>query len=141
MKMAAITQFRLRQHWRELRRGRPGRRFVARYERAQEEERCGAGERLVLITLAVLFLAIGLVLSVIPGPALPFFFLAGGLLASELRFVALFMDWSEVRVRKIAAWLKRHWRRLPVTGRIALLGFAACCSLATVYFGYRVFTG
>ena len=139
--MAAITQFHLRRQWRELRRGRPGHRFQARYERAQAEQRCGAGARILLMVIAVLFLAIGLVLSVFPGPALPFFFLAGGLLASELRFVARFMDWSEVRVRKIAAWLKHHWRRLPVLGRVALLIFGACCSMATAYFGYRVITG
>ena len=95
----------------------------------------------VLAAIAVVFLAIGIVLSVIPGPALPFFFLAGGLLASELRFVARFMDWSEVRIRKFAAWMKRHWRRLPVAGRIALFLFAACCSAATAYFGYQIITG
>ena len=139
--MAAITRFNLREHWRELRRGRPGHRFQERYERARAEQRCGAGERVVLIILAVLFLSIALILSVFPGPALPFFFLAGGLLASESRFVARFMDWSEVRTRKIAAWLKRQWRRLPATGRIAVLAFGASCSLATAYLGYRIITG
>jgi hypothetical protein len=141
MNMSATLQVRFREHWRELRRGRPGHRFQDHYERAREEGRSGAGERIVLVTVAVLCLAIGAVLSVIPGPALPFFFLAGGLLATESRWVARFMDWSEVRMRKIAGWLKHHWRQLPFVARIVLLVIGACCSAATGYWGYKVFTG
>lgn len=139
--MAAIMQFHFREHWRELRRGRPGRRFQARYERAHEQKRAGMGERIVLAAVAVVFLAIGIFLSVVPGPALPFFFLAGGLLATESLWVARFMDWSEVKLRVIVAWLKRVWRRLPVAGRIALSVFGTCCSAATAYLGYKLLRG
>lgn len=139
--MAAILQFRFREHWRELRRGRPGRRFQARYERARQDQRAGAAERILLAIVAIVCLAIGAVLSVVPGPALPFFFLAGGLLATESRWVARFMDWSEVKTRLIVAWLKRVWRRLPVPGRIAVSVVATCCSAATAYLGYRLLRG
>lgn len=139
--MAAMMRFHFREHWRELRRGRPGRRFQARYQRAHEDQRAGAAERIVLAMVAVVCLAIGVVLSVVPGPALPFFFLAGGLLATESLWVARFMDWSEVKLRLIFAWLKRVWRRLPVAGRIALSVFGTCCSAATAYLGYRLLRG
>ena len=139
--MAASMQFHFREHWRQLRRGRPGRRFQARYKRAREDQRASAAERIVLAIVAVVCLAIGAVLSVVPGPALPFFFLAGGLLATESLWVARFMDWSEVKVRLIVAWLKRVWRRLPVPGRIALSVVGACCSAATAYLGYMLLRG
>jgi hypothetical protein len=140
-KMSATTPFHFREHWRELRRGRPGRRFQARYERARQQKRARAAERIVLALIAVVFLAIGIVLVFIPGPAIPFFFLAGGLLATESLWVARFMDWSEVKLRLIIAAGKRFWRHLPMPGRVAVSLFATCCSAATAYLGYRLLRG
>ena len=94
-----------------------------------------------MIAAAIVCLAIGAVLAVIPGPALPFFFLGGGLLATESRVVARFMDWAEVRLRKIIAWAKRRWHRMPLIGRIAVVMFAACCSATTFYLSFRLFRG
>lgn len=67
--------------------------------------------RIVTIAVAVVFLAVAAVLSVIPGPAFPFFILAGALLATQSKTVARWMDWLEVRARKLFAWLKRRWHR------------------------------
>lgn len=140
--MAATTHSGFREHWRELRRGRPGHRFQTRYERARRnEKRSGAWQRLALIALALVFVAIGAVLVVIPGPAVPFFFLAGGLLATESRYIARFMDWSEVLIRKVVAWGKRHWRRMPQAARIVLIVIGACCSAGTAYLSYRFIRG
>src|SRR5688572_16410802 len=102
--MAIALHFSFREHWQELKRGRPGRRFQDRYDRARSEEsRGGPIKRIALIGLAIVCLAIGVVLAVMPGPAVLFFFLAGGLLATESRIVARLMDWLEVRLRKIIA--------------------------------------
>ena len=134
--MAATLGFDFREHWRDLKRGRPGRRFQARYERARQKAHgSGFGKRIVLIAVAIVCLAIGVVLSVMPGPAVLFFFLAGGLLATESRFIARFMDWCEVQLRRAFAWAKRRWRSWGTFGRmvaivvgvitLALLGFVA----------------
>jgi hypothetical protein len=140
--MAGTMPLFFRRHWRELRRGRPGHRFQARYERARKEQhRSGAGQRVILVVLALIFIAIGVVLSVIPGPAIPFFFLGGGLLATESKPIARFMDWCEVLIRKIIAWGKRHWKRLPLIARIVLIVVGVCCSAATGYLAYRFMRG
>ncbi len=130
----------LRKHWRELKRGRPGHRFQDRYERAKRERRKGGGawRRVAMLAAGCVCLAIGVVLSVIPGPAIPFFFLAGGFFGTESRIVARFMDWIEVRARTLAAWAKRHWRRLPRPAQIALLVLGACCSAGMAYLSYRM---
>src|SRR5687768_16506516 len=108
--MGATVQFQFREHWRDLKRGRPGRRFQDRYERARHEEAStGAAQRIGLIVAALVCFAIGLVLAVMPGPAVVFFFLAGGLLATESPWVARFMDWGELKIRKLVAWGKRRW--------------------------------
>ena len=140
MPMAAITLSHFREHWRELRRGRPGHRFQARYERARREANRGSvGRRIALLVLAFAMIAIGAVLAVIPGPAIPFFFIAGGLLATESRYVARFMDWMEVLIRKVFAWGKRKWRRLPTVVRVILIIVGVCCSAGSAYLSYRFF--
>ena len=129
----------LRSHWRELRQGRPGHRFQSRYDRARRQKnRTGTALRVLLVLVALVFLGVGVVLVVIPGPAIPFFFLGGGLLAAESRPIARFMDWGEVVARKVFGWGKKHWKRLPLAARIALVVVGACCSAATGYLAYRV---
>lgn len=130
----------VRTYWRDLKRGQPGHRFQDRYERAKRERRKGGNHwrRIVMFTAGIVCLAIGVVLSVIPGPAIPFFFLAGGLFGTESRLIARFMDWIEVRARKLAAWAKRHWHPLPRTAKIVLMIVGACCSAGMAYLSYKV---
>ena len=140
--MGATTHFHFREDWRELKRGRPGRRFQDRYERARREDKeCGAGQRIVMLIAGIVSLAIGALLVVFPGPAIPFLFIGGGFLATESRVIARFMDWSEVRLRLLFRWGKGHWRKLPAVARVLLLMLAACCSAATMYFSYRLMRG
>ena len=142
--MAASAHFGdyLREHWSALKSGRPGHRFVERYERAREAEQDnGAGKRVLMIAGGCVALAIGLVLMVFPGPAVPFFFLAGALLATESRTIARGMDWAEVRGRRIADWVEQRWERLPWPVQIALLILGGTASLAALVLGYRWLQG
>jgi hypothetical protein len=140
--MAATLHFHFREHWRDLKRGRPGSRFVERYRRARQEDRQrGPWHRVALIAAGVVCLLIAAILTVIPGPAIPFYFLGGGLLATESRVIARFMDWAEVQLRKVIAWGKRRWRQLPKFGRVAVLVLGACCSVAGAYFSIHLLRG
>jgi hypothetical protein len=142
--MPAATDFNLhlREHWEDLKRGRPGHRFQERYKRARRDEaRSGIGKRVVMTVTGLVVLMIGAFFAVMPGPAIPFFLLGGALLATESRVIARAMDWIEVRGRKIVAWGKRRWKRLPMAGRIAVVGCAACCSAGSAYGMYRLFHG
>jgi hypothetical protein len=140
MNMAVIMQF--REHWRDLQRGRPGRRFQARYERSKQENgRSGPAKRILLICLAVVFLAIAVVLMVMPGPAFVFFILAGALIATESKAVARVMDWAEVRIRSVLAWARRQWRRSSKAGRVGVVIVAITCIAVLAYAAYRFFFG
>jgi hypothetical protein len=137
--MAAIAHFHFREHWRDIKRGRPGRRFQERYERARRNERkTGAAQRIFFLVAGLVALAIGGLLAVFPGPAIPFFFLAGALLATESRILAKGMDWAEVRLRKLGAWGKKRWQRLPQPARVVLVILGAGCSAASAYFSFRL---
>jgi uncharacterized protein (TIGR02611 family) len=140
--MAATLQFSFRKHWRDLKRGQPGRRFQDSYQRARKREAgSGAMERIILIVAALVCFLIGVVLTFIPGPAILFFFLGGGLLATESRWVARKMDWIEVRCRRLFSWAARRWHRLPLAGRVGLGIFATAAVALAAYWAYRLFLG
>jgi hypothetical protein len=140
--MAGTLHFHFRDQWRELKRSRPGHRFRDRYARAREEaHECGAGQRILTWVIGIVALAIAAFLSVFPGPAIPFFVVAGGLFATESRTIARFMDWAEVRGRRVAAWGKKRWRKLPTVARVALLIAGGCASAGMAFLTYRFMTG
>ena len=128
--------------WRILRRGAPGHRFQDRYEAGHRtRDRRSMVGRVVRMVIAVAFVAIGVVLMFIPGPAILFFLIAGGLLAAESRRVARALDWSEVKLRKLASWLKAQWQKLPLAGKIVVAVVLLAIGAAGLYVGYRIMFG
>lgn len=110
--MALTMPVQFRKRWRDLQHGRPGHRFQSRYEQVRQvERRPGVGRRILIIAFAMVLIAIGAVLLVIPGPGILFLLMGGGMLATESRSVARFMDWSEIHGRKMAARVSRRWKR------------------------------
>ncbi len=132
----------LKRQWEVLKRGKPGRRFVERYQSAQRKEnRATLATRIVRFAIATVAIALGLVFAVIPGPAILFFALAGALLASESRGVAKFLDWCEVKIRAVVKWALRIWKRLPLAGKVAMLIVGAAGSVGVAMASYRMFAG
>jgi hypothetical protein len=128
----------LKDDWGALKRSKPGRRFQDRYDRHKEAGRKAPWKRALNLAIAVLSLAIALVLVVIPGPAILFFFISGGLLATESRFIAVGLDRLEVLLR--AGWLslRRFWSRRSRGGKATLLGVAALLVGVTLHVSYRL---
>ena len=128
--------------WKTLKRGRPGHRFEDRYValRLSNFRRTLIG-RIARLVLAVAALAVGIVLMFIPGPAILFFLLAGGLLAAESRGVARGLDWSEVRIRRIAKWVLIRWRKLPLAGKIVVGAVVLAVGAAGSFVVYRMTFG
>ena len=102
----------LKRQWLAFRGGTPGQRFQDRYDRQRRARKTQSWAlRLIQPILAIILLAIGVVLTFIPGPAIVFYFAGAGLLAGESRPLARALDWSEVKLRKICRWLKQWWKR------------------------------
>lgn len=94
-----------RRHWDEMKRSRPGHRFLDHYERNQKKAATGFPIRkIVVIFAALVAFVVAFILMFIPGPAVLFYFIGGALLASEFRFVAVGLDKLEVKLR---LWFKR----------------------------------
>jgi hypothetical protein len=128
--------------WRMLSRARPGKRFQRRYEisRRTRNQTTIAG-RFVRLALAVVFLAIGVVLVFIPGPAILFFVLAGSLLATESRILAKMLDALEVAARRIVRIARRVWRGLSVAGRMVVAALIGLGAISAGYFSWRILLG
>lgn len=128
--------------WSEFKHHPPGRRFQDRYERHKEARATRPWWHFLPIWGGgLVLLAIGMFLSVFPGPGIPFLLLGGGLLASESRPLARLLDWIEVKVRQVIAWAMRCWCWLPIAARVIVVLVAAALGAGAAYVGYRVFFG
>jgi hypothetical protein len=124
--------------WQKFHHGTPGRRFRDRYQanKRRRSEYPWIG-RLVRTTLAVAAFAVGVVLMVMPGPAVLFFFIAGTLLASDSLTIARWLDLLEVKVRKAWHWGVAHWRKLPLYGKVLLCLVCAITSALCAYVTWK----
>lgn len=96
---------RIRGEWRHFRAGSAGKRFVERYERRRRTRGVHPPWLSALnIGGGILLICIGLVLAVMPGPAILFYALGGALIASESRWVAHRFD-------RVESCCNRQWHR------------------------------
>src|ERR687897_2832264 len=123
--------------WQRFKAGKPGHRFQDRYHHRQEAQ--GHQMKSVLLIFLGAVLAVGsLFLAPLPGPGFATVFLGLAILAGELRPVARFLDWVEVRLRWFARFIGRVWRS-SVLGKVAVVTVAALCAAAVAHAAYRLF--
>ncbi|MBL9213419.1 MAG: hypothetical protein JNL92_23345 [Opitutaceae bacterium] len=125
--------------WKELARGKPGQRFQRRFENQSRSGSNTGWRRVMNLVLALACFAVGVVLVFIPGPAVLFFFIGGGLLATESRVVAALLDAAELRIRKFASWVHRQWVNLSAVGKAAVGSLFGGAAFGCAYLSYRVF--
>ena len=92
---------RIKTHWHELKATEPGYRFQKRYD---DRLQTGLGiirlSRIVAIVGGILICLIGVLLLVLPGPGLLVIILGLALIGSEIKPIAKFLDWMEIKVRR-----------------------------------------
>jgi uncharacterized protein (TIGR02611 family) len=126
---------RIKQHWREFKESKPGERFKDRYRHRQQDEQGHIIWRIFLITLGAVIALGSLILAPLPGPGWATVFVGLMILAGEVLFAARFLDWLEVRFRKLGRLIRQVWRA-SVLGKIAVILVSALCAAAVVYVLY-----
>jgi len=123
---------RVKEDWRLFKASRPGYRFRDHYRRHRRRNRQRISHQLrssqgLFNFRKVLFIVVGaviaiasLVLGPLPGPGMGTFLLGLVILASELRIVAHFLDWAEVKLKRPARRAKGAWASLPRWASILL---------------------
>jgi hypothetical protein len=109
----------LREDWRRLEHGTPGRRFEELYSlRRTRRENRHSTSRIFVIATGTILVVVSPVVGVVPGPGgLVVFVFGFVLLASELRPAARLLDRCEPRARTVWAALRRAWRRIGASRR------------------------
>lgn len=129
----------LRAEWHLLRRAAPGRRFQESYAASRQHPDHGTlVRRAIRIGLACVAMAIGIVLVFLPGPAFVFFAITGALLATESLTVARVLDWTEVRIRRVARWVRRRWRAMSGLQRVLAIGVVVLAGSAFAYGAFQL---
>jgi hypothetical protein len=118
---------RIKKDWRLFKTSRPGYRFRDHYRRHRRSSRQRSPKQGRFDFRKVLFIVVGLTIAItsivlgpLPGPGLGTFLLGLVILASELRIVARFLDWVEVKLRRPARRAKDAWASLPRWARILI---------------------
>jgi hypothetical protein len=95
---------RLRKEWRTFKAYPAGERFARVHEK---QKGAPPWVRPAMFVGAAVSFAIGVLLAVLPGPAVLFFAITGGLLAAQSAWIARQLDRAEVALRKLV----KHFRR------------------------------
>jgi hypothetical protein len=123
------------ERWRLSSEIEPGHRFQARYGehrlRRQRGEMFKYGRLLNVVGGPALIVA-GFAFMPTPGPSYIIIVMGMWMLAGEVQPLARFFDRLEVRLRKMAWWVKRRWSILP---SLAKVWVALACATAL---GYRM---
>lgn len=125
----------IQQNWQEFKASKPGERFKDRYRRRQQDEQGHLIWRIFLIVLGTVIALGSLILAPLPGPGWATVFVGLMILAGEFLPAARFLDWLEVRLRKLWRLVERVWRASAL-GKVAVILVAALCAAAAVYVIY-----
>jgi uncharacterized protein (TIGR02611 family) len=128
----------VREHWRGFSESKPGQRFQERYRRRQEDGRGHIIKRVFLIALGSVIAFGSLFLAPLPGPGFATVFLGLAILAGELLPAARFLDWAELRLRRLGLFVGNVWRSSAL-GKVSVVAVAAICAAAVAYVTYRLF--
>ena len=110
----------LKQSWRDFEEGPPGERFQQRFKRHQQSRR-GAFSKPLFITAGILITVVGVFFLPAPGPGTLILLIGAGLIAQEFLLAARALDWTELRVRKLAAWGLEVWRHTSLLMKVLLM--------------------
>jgi hypothetical protein len=130
----------LKQHWREFKRGKPGQRFQDRYEKQRRSRHAKSGWRPFLhIALAIALFLVGVILLFIPGPAFLFLGISAGMMADHSRGMARALDWLEVKSRSVIRAAGNWWKGASALARSSLVGIGGIAAASVAYVAWQLF--
>jgi Putative transmembrane protein (PGPGW) len=129
------------ERWRLSREIEPGHRFQARYGRhrlrRQRGETSKYGRLLNLVGGPALIVA-GFAFIPTPGPSYIIIVIGMWMLAGEFQPLARFFDRLDVRLRKLAGWVKKRWNTWPAPAKVWV---ALACVVGLGYGMYCLLSG
>jgi len=121
--------------WNRLKQAEPGKRFQRHHEAHQQSLR-SKWSRWLSVAAGLLIVAVGLVALPAPGPGFLVIALGGALLAQESRRVAEWLDWLELRLRRIWKWARAWWVEAALPAKALVVVFALAIAGGAAYLMY-----
>lgn len=128
---------RLKESWRRLRAGTPGRRFQQQHSRRQESGRSPL-KKALFVVVGLLLMAVGIFLLFVPGPGLVVLLLGALMVAQQSLLAARALDWAEVRALKLLDPSLRVWRRSSRALKILVVVFALVVAGAVGFGAFKL---
>jgi hypothetical protein len=131
---------RAKRSWRNFKKSKPGDRFQVRYYYRKQR---GPGQlsKIFNIFLGSVLVVMSTLFGWAPGLGLVSLLIGLALIAGELFPVARFLDWSEVRLRKLARLAGKIWTGATGVGRIFIVLLVLAFVAALVYGAYSLLFG
>ncbi|MBL8250385.1 MAG: hypothetical protein JNK31_01815 [Candidatus Competibacter sp.] len=101
----------LKQRWQRFAAVPPGQRFKEHFKRRQQSQPSTFHKRILIMGTGIVVMGLGLVMLIAPGPGILVLLAGGMLVAQESLTAARFMDWADIRLRRLAVRGRRAWRR------------------------------
>jgi uncharacterized protein (TIGR02611 family) len=132
----------IRESWQSFKESEPGQRYKDRYRRRQQSKSGEFDLGLVVSVLGGVLIVLGGIVAVPgPGPGWLIVFLGLGLVAGEFRPIARFMDWAEIRLRRLARWAAGVWANSSPAVKALIVVAILLCAAALGYGAYRLLFG
>ena len=116
-----------------------GHRFQTRYHTCRFDRECGEAYRygrIVNLSVGPLLVVAGFIFMPTPGPSFIIIVIGLWMVAGELLVMARLFDRMEVRLRKVATWVKYTWARSPNAVKVSVVLGAT----GVLFYGiYRLF--
>ncbi len=123
-----------KREWKAFEESPPGERFERRYRARKKGGKAWVRVASVIVGLALI--VGGAILLVIPGPGLLVIAFGGGLVAQEFHWMAVALDWLELRLRELFRWGLRVWKGASALGRAAIVLAGAVLAAGAGYVAY-----
>jgi hypothetical protein len=131
---------RAKRSWRHFLKSKPGDRFQVRYH-YRKQRGTGRLSRIFNIVLGSVLVIMSTLFGWAPGLGLVTLLIGLTLIAGELFPVARFLDWSEVRLRKLARLAGKVWAGATTVGRTLIVLVVLVFVAALVYGAYSLLFG
>ena len=131
---------RAKRSWRYFKKSKPGDRFQVRY---YYRKQTGAGRLSTIFNIVVgsVLVILSILFGWAPGLGVVTLVIGLALIAGELLPVARFLDWSEVRLRKVVRLARTVWVGATPAGRTLIVLLILVCVAALVYGAYSLLFG
>jgi hypothetical protein len=131
---------RAKRSWRHFKKSRPGDRFQVRYY-YRKQRGTGRLSRIFNIFVGSVLVILSTLFGWAPGLGLVTLLIGLALIAGELFPVARFLDWSEVRLRKLVRLAGKVWASATPVGRTMIVLLVLVFVAALVYGAYSMLFG